>query len=81
MRSLQALDRVLVEASQRGIYVILSLTDFYGAFGSAQSGFEPYLQVGRGPVSMLPCSCRLACDTAAARRASAHHSCCAAASR
>ncbi|KAL4437355.1 hypothetical protein ABPG75_004494 [Micractinium tetrahymenae] len=40
----QALDRVLYEASQRGMYVILSLSDFYGTFGTGQSGFEPYLQ-------------------------------------
>jgi hypothetical protein len=43
----QALDYVLHEASQRGMRVILSLSDFYGAFGRGQAGFEPYLQVLR----------------------------------
>jgi hypothetical protein len=53
----QALDYVLHEASQRGMRVILSLSDFYGAFGMGQAGFEPYLQVRR-------CSAIAACCAA-----------------
>ena len=42
---LQALDRVLYEAGRRGQRAILSLSDYWGAFGAGQAGFEPYLQV------------------------------------
>ena len=63
---LQALDYVLHEASLRGMRVILSLSDFYGAFGRGQAGFEPYLQVGRlhcaaSDVARLAASCQPRC--------------------
>lgn len=52
----QALDLVLYEAGRRGLRVILSFSDYWGAFGAGQAGFEPYLQVRRRPAQHAHCA-------------------------
>lgn len=42
----------MAEAGRRGLRLILSLADYWGAFGAGQAGFEPYLQWVEGSLNV-----------------------------
>lgn len=48
----QALDELLVFASELGMRLILSLSDYVGSLGTGKAGIEPYLMWLKGSVNI-----------------------------